>query len=95
MGRITYEQALADHTYLWETYGPADDMTGAYVDQEDLARLLRSPTKTTARQCLCDQIDHWFNVGPDPDHSKYGRRVDANDPRLIEIAHRYERGIPA
>lgn len=87
MAKATYEQAYADHSYLWKTYGPASDMTGAYVDQEDLERLLRSPTKATARDCLVDQIEYWFFTGvdrlnpdaPDPE----------NDERFKEIADRY------
>lgn len=43
--------------------GEAADMTGSYVDQNDLAKLLRSPTKATAKQCLCAQIEYWFQVG--------------------------------
>jgi hypothetical protein len=62
---MTYEEAYDAHTYLWRTYGPAADMTGAYVDQGDLARLLKSPTKKTAKDCLDRQIRHWFNAGTD------------------------------
>lgn len=91
MGRVPYEQALADHRYLWSTYGAANDMTGGYVDQEDLTRLLRSPTKATARDCLVDQIEYWFDVGPDPTGSS---RPDRSDPRLLEIAERYGRDLP-
>lgn len=64
MSRVTYEQALEDHTYLWDFYGPAADMTGGYVDQEDLSKMLRNPSKTTARQCLINQIAYWFEIGP-------------------------------
>ena len=84
--KITYEQAYADHQYLWQTYGPADDMTGAYVDQDDLAKMLKSPTKATARDCLESQISYWFSVGPDPHN---GTPVDPDDPELLEIADRY------
>lgn len=90
MARISYEQAWADHQYLWHTYGPASDMTGGYVDQDDLARLLRSPTKATARDCLCAQIDHWFSVGPESG----GPPVDRNDDRLLEIADRHGADLP-
>lgn len=65
MAKITYEKAREDHEYLW-SIAPADDMTGAYVDQEDLAKLLKMPTKAIARDCYVAQIDHWFSCGPDP-----------------------------
>lgn len=91
MTRISYEQAFADHTYLWEEYGPAADMTGAYVDQDDLAKLLRSPTKVTARDCLCAQIDYWFSVGPE---GKGHRAVDSLDEHLLEIADRHGLELP-
>ena len=84
MSRITYEQAYEDRQYLWETYGAADDMTGAYVDQDDLEALLKSPTKATARQCLIKQIEYWFQTGPD-DRS----RVDRDDPVLEDIMERH------
>lgn len=82
----TYEQARADHEYLWETYGPAYDMTGGYVDQEDLDKLLKRPTKATARDCYQNQIRYWFDVGPDP-----ADRGDEwkTDPKVADIAERY------
>lgn len=83
--RHTYEQAFADHSYLWEAYGPARDMTGGYVDQEDLAKLLRSPSKATARKCLIDQIEYWFDMGVE----EQSPQADWSDPKLIDIANRY------
>ena len=62
---MTYEEAYKAHSYLWKTYGPAADMTGGYVDQDDLAALLKSPTKSTAKRCLVDQMRHWFSAGTD------------------------------
>lgn len=90
MSRITYEQAWEDHQYLWTEYGPASDMTGGYVDQDDLSALLKSPTKATARDCLCSQIDHWFSVGPESG----GTPIDRDDKRLAEIADRHGRDLP-
>ncbi|WP_066781890.1 hypothetical protein [Sphingomonas sp. CCH5-D11] len=87
MSKVTYEQAFADHAYLWETYGPAKDMTGGYVDQGDLRELLRSPTKVTARKCLVSQIEYWFSVGPEEG------RMDSTDPKLIEIAERHDQDL--
>jgi len=88
MSRITYKQAFADHSYLWGI-APASDMTGGYADQDDLDRLLRSPTKTTARKCLCEQIEYWFHTGPD--FSGEGRRdlIDWDNPDIREIAKRH------
>lgn len=83
--RLTYAQARADHEYLWNTYGPALDMTGGYVDSEDLDRLLRSPTKSTARACYVDQIEYWFDVGPEDKDPDTWRR----DPKVREIAERH------
>lgn len=90
MAKISYEQAREDHEYLWDI-GAADDMTGAYVDQEDLARLLRSPTKATARDCYCDQIAHWFQVGPDTRGGASSKAEDhiETDPTVREIAIRH------
>lgn len=92
MARITYEQALSDHDYLWEI-APADDMTGGYEDQNDLARLLRSPTKATARDCLCSQIEYWFFKGPDSmtfRRLRSWRDLIPQYPRLVEIAERHD-----
>lgn len=89
---VSHKQAFADHSYLWETYGPANDMTGGYVDQDDLARLLRSPTKATARDCLVEQIIYWFQVGPD---SVGHPRINPSDPMLIDITERYDQDLPA
>jgi hypothetical protein len=84
---ISYEQAREDHEYLWTTYGAANDMTGAYVDQGDLAKLLRSPTKATARDCYCDQIRYWFEAGPDSTAMSCGDWH--TDPLVAEIRERH------
>ena len=83
-----YNQAFSDHSYLWNEYGPAEDMTGGYVDSEDLDRLLKSPTRKTATACLTSQIDYWFQIGPDEFH-KPTRGGWVDDKRVFEIAARY------
>ena len=85
---ITYEQARKDHEYLWKTYGSDEDMTGAYVDSDDLERLLKNPAKTTARQCYADQIRYWFEAGPDPSNNGDGRDW-RSDPIVSAISDRY------
>lgn len=85
---MTYEQARKDHEYLWSTYAAAGDMTGGYVDQDDLERLLRSPTKATARQCYENQIAYWFSFGPEPEES-FSADVWKKDPVVREIAERH------
>jgi len=86
---ITYDQARKDHEYLWE-YGAAQDMSGAYVDQEDLERLLKSPTKGTARDCYEKQILFWFQIGPD----SFGNSMDwRTDPEVRKIAERHDTEI--
>lgn len=93
--RPTYEQAYDDHQYLWRTYSKADDMTGAYVDQDDLAKMLRSPTKRTARECLENQIIYWFEAGPAPSDGppKSVREIARQDRRVL--AHAPVGGWPA
>jgi hypothetical protein len=88
MPKITYEQARQDHEYLW-SIGAANDMTGGYVDSGDLDRLLRSPTKATARGCYESQIRYWFQVGPDPFLASPAAAYLASDPRVREIAVRH------
>ena len=91
---MKYEDVLADWEYLW-SIGPAQDMTGGYVDSSDLERLLYSPTKKTARYCLESQITYWFQIGPDTSGQKqfegdgdYQYWID-KDPRVKEIYERY------
>ena len=60
-------------------------MTGGYVDQDDLEKLLKTPTKTTATQCLTDQIHYWYRVGPEQGSAT----AWCSDPRVSEIANRY------
>lgn len=84
----TYAEARADHEYLWGI-SPAADMTGGYVDQEDLDRLLKSPTQATARDCYISQIDYWFQEGPqEGGHAERDRLMD-EDVRVQEIHSRY------
>jgi hypothetical protein len=97
LARVTYEQARKDHEYLW-SIAPAEDMTGGYMDQDDLKKLLRNPTKATARECYVDQIHYWFQVGPDGTggsrrgHGLGEGRVPWHDKKVREIAERH--GIP-
>ena len=92
---MTYEQAFKDWSYLW-SIGQATDMTGAYVDQDDLEKLLKSPTKKTAKRCLCDQINYWFDTGPDVGvNCNWSEAVEAKedllctDERVRDIAERH------
>jgi hypothetical protein len=60
---MKYEEVLEDWKFLFEGIDSASDMTGGYVDQEDLCKLLKSPTKATAKSCLLNQIEYWFDAG--------------------------------
>jgi hypothetical protein len=93
--RITYEKALKDWKTLFEGIGPASDMTGGYVDQDDLDKLLKSPTKSTAKKCLINQIEYWFENGIDGDLETTSGRgasveklIEARDD-IREISERY------
>ncbi len=89
---ISYEQARKDHEYLWNI-GPADDMTGGYVDQEDLGTLLKKPTKATAKDCYCNQISYWFSNGIETHRRERGGRsygdLVLEYPELREIEDRH------
>lgn len=86
---MTYEQAYKDHSFLW-SIGPADDMTGGYVDQEDLDKMLKTPTKSMARKCLCNQIDYWFQIGMDNfDFSGNFEKCCKLYPEILEIMKRH------
>ncbi len=86
---MNYDQARKDHEYLWETYGPARDMTGGYVDQNDLSKLLKKPTKATALDCYQNQITYWFQSGFDADYRAPIDQETSNDPMVQEIAERH------
>lgn len=91
-----YAQARAEPEYPWG-YAPADDMTGAYVDRGDLARLLKSPTQATALAVYERQMDHWFEAGPDViERRRQGLDGQMrSDPMLAGIADRCVRERPA
>ena len=75
---MTYDQAFKDRQYLW-SISPAWDMTGGYVDQRDLEEMFRSPTKATAKVCLCRQIRYWFSMGPETE----GESDNSTDRRVM------------
>ncbi len=90
---MSYQQAFEDHKYLFDI-GPASDMTGGYVDSEDLGILLKSPTKKTAKGCLVRQIEYWFQAGVEDAAGYVGAGKSAKDlveefPEIEEIAERY------
>lgn len=86
---MTYEEVFKDWDYLW-SISAADDMTGAYVDQEDLDRLLRNPTKKVAKECMLSQIYYWFQKGPDRNDvpESYSELID-DYPRVETIREKY------
>ena len=100
MSRIAHAQAWADRQYLWETHGPAYDMSDSIED--DLDRMLARPSKRLASTLIVEQIQHWFARGPEtgslncPSDAEIAGLLD--DPRVVEIAHRYGagslRGLP-
>lgn len=85
---MKYEQAKSGHDYLWSTYGEAYDMTGGYVDQDDLKKMLASPTKATAARCLCSQIAYWFSSGYSTTCIERNV-IPMNDPKVCDIAERH------
>ena len=84
MSTSYYSKIREYHEYLW-AIAPAHDMTGAYVDSDDLSRLLRSPTKATAAFCYENQIRRWLKEGPEPDIATMNTHI-ADDPKIAEIA---------
>ena len=92
---MSYTQARADHEYLWTTYGAPDDMTGGYGrESEDLLDLLKKPCKSVAEDIYSDQIQYWFQVGPDR-HQNQNLHGDEwrTDPRVEAIACRYDAAV--
>ncbi|MBD8556343.1 hypothetical protein IFT84_17685 [Rhizobium sp. CFBP 8762] len=92
MSKIPYEQVRSDHEYLWDI-APAHDMTGGYVDQEDLRLMLRTPTKSMASKCYLSQIEYWFQAGPDRTGDAM-HDIPWQDERVREIAERYAIDVP-
>lgn len=89
---MTYDEVYRDWCYLFDTVGAADDMTGGYVESNDLDALLRKPTKGTAKDCLNRQIAYWFRTGIAFDSDYAGKSIDdliAEFPLIEEIAERH------
>jgi predicted helicase len=89
---MAYREVYEDWSYLFNTISYADDMTGGYVDSEDLEELLKNPSKATAKNCLNRQIDYWFYAGVEystghKDKSIYD--LVEEFPKISEIADRY------
>lgn len=80
---MAYAESRNDHEYLWDI-APAYDMTGGYVDQDDLEKLLQSPTKKTATECYNTQIGYWFEVGPDEFGTDTKWKTDSRVRRIAE-----------
>ena len=85
---MNYEQARRDHEYLWKTYGPAYDMTGAYTDSEDLEKMLENPTNSMATKCYVRQIEYWFQAGFGGEELGYFGDAE-HDSIVTDIADRH------
>lgn len=93
---MKHEEIYNDHQFLWRI-SPADDMSGGYVDQDDLDDLLKNPTKATAKRCLLRQIQHWIEDGIEDNEGKYQStgsfttfaEIVKDYPEVQEIADKY------
>ena len=89
-----YSDVHHDWHYLFSVE-PADDMTGGYVDQDDLKRMLDNPTKKQAVSCMVDQILYWFAVGPENHMKKFESSIAYRDylinkdPRIAGMIEKY------
>jgi hypothetical protein len=86
---MKYEEIYKDWLFLWNV-GAANDMTGGYVDSEDLFKLLKNPSKKTAYECLISQITYWFQNGPDimgkvPEYYE----IIKNNPEVKDLYEKY------
>lgn len=86
---VPYEVAFRDWSYLW-SFCCASDMTGGYEDQNDLASLLKSPTKPTAAKCLSRQIQYWFQAGTEDGGKAQADGLLETD---LEVRAIYERHV--
>lgn len=89
---MTYKQYFEDWDYLFNKIDVADDMTGGYVDSQDLDVLLKSPSKATAKNCLSRQIDYWFQAGIQYSKEHKGKSIyDLVEefPKINDIAERH------
>ncbi|PSV00524.1 hypothetical protein [Photobacterium kishitanii] len=89
---MTYDEVYADWYYLFQKISVAEDMTGGYVDSEDLDLLLKKPSKATAKGCLVRQISYWFSAGIEYSDKHSGKSVfDLIEeyPKIISIAERH------
>jgi hypothetical protein len=88
MAKVTHDIAYQDRQYLW-SFSPAADMTGAYEDQYDLERLLKTPTKAMAAQCLTSQISYWFDKGTQDGGTTQVADLLRTDPKVRAIYKRH------
>lgn len=89
---MSYKEYFEDWDYLFNKVGIANDMTGGYVDQEDLDRLLKNPRKATAKSCLSRQIDYWFSSGIEHCTEHAGKSIyDLIEefPKIEELAEKH------
>lgn len=93
MAKVAYEVAYRDHKYLWG-FGPAYDMTGGYEDQNDLARMLKTPTKSMAAKCLTSQIIYWFERGTEDGGKQEAERLLETDSEVRAIYERHVGTLP-
>ena len=77
----TYGEVFSDWERLW-SIAPANDMTGAYVDQR------------TAKDCLNRQIHHWFEAGVESggETGIPASEVILRHPEIEDIAVKYGYG---
>lgn len=84
-----YEEVRKDWEILFNE-APASDMTGGYVDQMDLEKMLRNPTKRMATDCMIRQIEYWFESGVETDDPIGDRdRLIESDEAIRNVAKKY------
>lgn len=60
---MTFEEVKADYVKLINEYGYPYDMTGGFVDSEQMEKVILNPTKTNAKQYMKNVINYGFQWG--------------------------------
>lgn len=91
---LTYDKVFPMWKFLFEDVACANDMTGAYCDQEDLESLIKDPSKKNATNIMKKQIEYWFSHGIEYS-MKYNRSMNIFDfiaifPKIDDIAYEFD-----
>lgn len=91
MAKFTFEEVKKDYLALISTWGHPHDMTGGFIDAEQMEPVILNPSRAKARDYLLSVIQYGFQDLPhDSYYSELHGKINVSEcPTVKKIWEKY------